>query len=102
MPVVSYGGGSPWKNTKMTNGQFLDVLQIRPVPAEADDVLYEIETQYTHRPDLLAYDLYGSPKLWWVFAQRNMDVIKDPVYDMVAGTQIYLPKGPKLKEMLGI
>jgi len=102
MPTVSYGGASPWKNTKLTNGQYLDVLQIRSVPSEADDVLYEIETQYTHRPDLLAYDLYGSPKLWWVFAQRNMDVIKDPVYDMVAGVQIYLPKGPKLKEMLGI
>jgi hypothetical protein len=50
---------------------------------------------------LLAYDLYGSTKLWWVFAQRNMNVIKDPVYDMVTGTKIYLPQGSKLTEVLG-
>jgi len=101
MPA-SYSSSSPWKNTKFINGQHLGVLAIRPIPAEADDVLYEIEPQYTHRPDLLAYDLYGTPKLWWVFAQRNMDVVKDPVFDIEAGTEIFLPKGPKLKEMLGI
>ena len=65
-------------------------------------MLYVSEAQYTHRPDLLAYDLYGTPKLWWVFAQRNMDSIKDPVYDIEAGLEIYLPKGPALKQMLGI
>jgi len=101
MPA-NYSNTSPWKNTKFVNGQYLGTLQIRPVPEEADDVLYEIEPQYTHRPDLLAYDLYGNSKLWWVFAQRNMDVIKDPVFDIEAGTKIYLPKGPALKEMLGI
>lgn len=99
---ASYSNSSPWKNTKFINGQYLGTLSIRPIPAEADDVLYEIEAQYTHRPDLLAYDLYGSAKLWWVFAQRNMDVIKDPVFDLEAGTKIYLPKGPAMKEMLGI
>ena len=71
------------------------------MPAYDDDILYTIESQYEHRPDLLAYDLYGSPKLWWVFAQRNMDVLKDPVYDMVTGTKIYIPQGEKLTETLG-
>jgi hypothetical protein len=99
---ASYGNASPWKNTGFQNGQYLALLSIRAVPAEADDVLYEIEPQYTHRPDLLAYDLYGSSKLWWVFAQRNMDTIKDPVFDIEAGTKIFLPKGPALKELLGI
>ena len=99
---ASYGNASPWKNTGFQNGQYLSLLSIRAVPAEADDVLYEIEPQYTHRPDLLAYDLYGNSKLWWVFAQRNMDTIKDPVFDIEAGTQIFLPKGPALKELLGI
>ena len=101
MPA-SYSNSSPWKNTGYVNGQYLGTLQIRPVPSQADDVLYEIEPQYTHRPDLLAYDLYGSSKLWWVFAQRNMDTIKDPVFDIEPGTKIFLPKGPALKEMLGI
>lgn len=100
--MANYTKESPWANTKVVNGQYLNFLSIRSVPAESDDILYTIESQYTHRPDLLAYDLYGSPKLWWVFAQRNMDVIKDPVYDIEPGTQIYLPKGDRLQELLGL
>ena len=99
---VSYTNSSPWKNTKVVDNRYLGTFQIRPVPSEPDDFLYTIETQYTHRPDLLAHDVYGSSKLWWVFAQRNMDVIKDPVFDMVAGVQIFLPKGPSLKNILGV
>jgi len=80
----------------------MEVLTIRPVPAEADDFRYTIENQYTHRPDLLSFDLYGTPKLWWVFVQRNMSVIKDPIYDFVAGTTIYIPKKTNLQRFLGI
>lgn len=100
--MASYSTSSPWGKTKYVNSQYLDLLTIRPVPAESDDVLYTIETQYTHRPDLLAYDMYGDKDLWWVFAQRNMDVIKDPVYDIEAGIQIYVPKGDKLQRILGL
>jgi len=100
--MAKYSASSPWHITKTRNSQFLDFLSIRPVPKESDDVLYTIEVQYTHRPDLLAYDLYGSKDLWWVFAQRNMDVIKDPIYDFEEGTEIYLPKGPQLRKLLGL
>jgi hypothetical protein len=100
--MVNYTGSSPWAATSIENEQYLDVLNIRPIPATADDALYTVEVQYTHRPDLLAYDLYGSSKLWWVFSQRNMDVLKDPIYDLVAGVKIYLPQGPKLRTALGI
>ena len=97
-----YSPSSPYYKTPFVSGQYLDILKIRPIPAEPDDVLYIIQIQYTHRPDLLAHDVYGSSKLWWVFAQRNMDVIKDPVFDMVAGVEIFLPKGPSLKNILGV
>ncbi len=100
--MASYKKNSPWASTKTVSNQYLDVLTIRPVPEEGDDILYEIEEQYTHRPDLLAYDLYNDKDLWWVFAQRNMDVIKDPVYDIESGTKIYLPKGDKLRKLLGM
>ena len=81
---------------------YLDILQIRPVAAEQDDYLYNIEPQYTHRPDLLAFDLYGTAKLWWVFSQRNLDVIQDPIFDFVPGTQIFIPKRSGLISTLGI
>ena len=66
-----------------------------------DDPLYTIEPQYHHRPDLLAYDMYRDHKLWWIFAQRNMDVMEDPIYDLTAGKQIYLPQKEKVFELLG-
>lgn len=96
-----YSNTSPWFDTKIVEKK-LDFLQIRPVAAEADDFLYKLEAQYTHRPDLLAYDLYGTAKLWWVFTQRNMDVIKDPIYDFVPGIRIYIPKKTKLFQALGL
>jgi hypothetical protein len=100
--MAEYTSNSPWFNTGIVNDQYLDLLSIRPVPESSDDVLYTIEPQFTYRPDLLAYGLYGTNKLWWVFAQRNMNVIKDPVYDFVPGTEIYIPQGPRLREVLGI
>lgn len=101
MPLL-YDASSPYSNTPVINDQYLDILNIRPVPAEDDDILYTVETQYTYRPDLLAYDLYGTTKLWWVFAQRNLDILKDPVYDLVPGIKIYLPKGNNLQQQLGV
>ena len=99
--MAVYKPSSPWKDTPVENN-YLAVLTIRPVSAEPDDFLYTIEPQYTYRPDLLDYDLYGDSKLWWVFTQRNLDVIQDPVYDFVAGTKIYIPKGNSLKTVLGL
>ena len=92
---------SPWARTKIRDGQYLDILKIRPVPEDSDDVIYEIQSQYHQRPDLLAYDMYGSSKLWWVYAQRNMDTLKDPVYDFQTGYSIYVPKGSRLRQLLG-
>jgi hypothetical protein len=99
--MAKYSKASPWANTQQNN-LYLELLDIRPVPSEADDVRYVIENQYRHRPDLLAYDLYGNAKLWWVFVQRNMTVLKDPIYDFRPGTAIYLPKQRNLSKFLGV
>ena len=99
--MANYNKATPWFTTPQNN-LYLELLEIRPVPAEADDYRYTIENQYRHRPDLLAYDLYGNAKLWWVFVQRNMSVIKDPIYDFVPGTTIYIPKKSNLNKYLGV
>jgi hypothetical protein len=99
--MTKYRQTSPYYNT-VQNNLYLELLRIRPVPAEVDDFLYTIENQYKYRPDLLSYDLYGTPKLWWVFVQRNMSTIKDPVFDFVPGTQIYIPKKSNLERLLGV
>jgi hypothetical protein len=99
--MATYSSTSPWSDTPQ-NSLYLELLEIRPIPAEDDDFRYVIENQYKHRPDLLAYDLYGNAKLWWVFVQRNMNVIKDPIYDFTPGTTIYLPKKSNLERFLGV
>lgn len=99
--TATYSNKSPWFTTPLTKN-YLDILSIRPVSAETDDFLYTIEPQYTHRPDLLAFDLYGDSNLWWVFIQRNLDVLQDPIFDFIPGKQIYLPKNSSLTTVLGL
>lgn len=99
--MAKYTSTSPYYRTTIVQN-YLDVLTIRPVSAEPDDYLYTIQPQYTYRPDLLAYDLYKESKLWWVFIQRNLDVLQDPIFDFVPGKQIYVPKASSLKTVLGI
>jgi hypothetical protein len=99
--AAKYRNTSPWFTTPITQN-YLDLLSIRPVAADVTDFLYTIEIQYTHRPDLLAYDMYSDSTLWWVFTQRNLDKIQDPIFDFVPGTQIYIPQLSKLKISLGI
>ena len=99
--MADYSNTSPYFSTT-ENAISLDFLVPRTITAEEDDVSHTIDQIYAYRPDLLAYDLYGSPRLWWVFAQRNMDVLIDPIYDLIPGTQIYIPQGPQLRSLLGI
>jgi hypothetical protein len=85
-----YKKTSPWYITKQ-NTLYLELLTLRTIPISDDDFKYVIENQYKHRPDLLAFDLYQDAKLWWVFAQRNRSILKDPIYDFSPGTTIFCP-----------
>lgn len=96
-----YDSSSAYKNTPMFQGRFLDIMVPRDIPKVADDILYTISKTYEFRPDRLAYDLYGDPKLWWVFAARNKNTIYDPVWDFKAGYRIFLPKKATLQQVLG-
>jgi len=88
--MAIYKKTSPWYITKQ-NTLYLELLTIRPILISDDDFKYVIENQYRHRPDLLAFDLYQDAKLWWVFAQRNRSILKDPIYDFSPGTTIFCP-----------
>lgn len=99
--MATYSNNSPWYSTQVVQ-DFLDILSIRPVAAESDDFVYIIEPQYNGRPDLLSYDLYGTSKLWWVFTQRNMNVLQDPIFDFRPGVEIYIPKKSGLFKVLGL
>lgn len=91
MPTLSYRKDSFLKYAGFIEDTFLDVNNLPSLPKSVDDEEYVINAAYAERPDLLAHDLYGSTRLWWVFALRNPDVIKDPIRDFTEGTRIYLP-----------
>lgn len=98
--MANYDATSPYYLTPYRQF-FLDVMVNRPVPKENDDILYSINLTYQYRPDLLAFDLYGSPTLWWVFYQRNPNTLTAPPLDFSIGKRIYLPKLSTLKSALG-
>ena len=98
--MANYDSTSPYYLTQYSQF-FLDVMVNRPIPKLNDDLLWEINTTYQYRPDLLAYDLYDNAGLWWVFYQRNPNALTAPPLDFKAGTQIYLPKISTLQSVLG-
>jgi hypothetical protein len=64
------------------NTVYLPVIQSR-----SDDISYQV--QVADRIDLLAYQFYGDPVLWWVIADRNnMEIL--PI-DLHPGSTIVIP-----------
>lgn len=93
MTAVVYNKRSPYYNTTQKDKyvQYLDFWSNITIPASSNDELITLDTKYSNRPDLLAFDMYGSAQLWWAFAVRNPDIIKDPIFDFKPGISIYIP-----------
>jgi hypothetical protein len=99
---MSYPASSPYHTSTVVNNQYLSVMNNRSIPGNPNDVYWAITPTYNLRPDLLASDLYNDSRLWWVFAQRNPNTIKDPLSDFVTGTKIFIPNEETLKQALGL
>ena len=98
--MATYPATSPYFNTGITQF-YLDTMVNRPIPKLADDIQFEITQTYQYRPDMLAFDLYETPTLWWVFYQRNPNALQAPPLDFQVGVRIYLPKITTLQSVLG-
>jgi hypothetical protein len=98
--MSTYSDRSPYYDTK-SFGNFLDVMVNRPIPADSTDSLITLSAGYHQRPDLLAFDLYGDSRLWWVFTMRNPSIFEDPVFDFTSGTQLYVPAQQTVATALG-
>jgi hypothetical protein len=70
---------------------YLDLWTEIEIPESPNDLLIEVDPKYDERPDLLSFDLYGTPRLWWVFAIRNPDTLIDPINDFRSGILIFAP-----------
>lgn len=99
--MASYDATSPYYITPQTRFG-LGIMANRPVPKKASDQLFTINLTYQYRPDLLAFDLYGDSRLWWVFYQRNPNTLNNPIADFDIGVEIYLPTLETIKTSLGL
>lgn len=99
--AAEYSKNSPYFGTPKI-GNFLDIWAGKSIPPRSTDKYYEIDSFYNLRPDIMAYDLYGNSNLWWVFAVRNPNAIKDPIFDFKTGTRIYVPRKDSLSAALGL
>lgn len=99
MSIVNYSSSSPYADTGQTNW-YLDLLSYRDIGRDSTDTIQTLVQKYENRPDLLSYDLYGTPNYWWVFMIVNPNVIKDPIYDMTVGISIYCPTAARLTQVL--
>lgn len=80
---------------------FLDVNNLPTVPQSVADEKFVITAKYDSRPDLLAHDTYGNSRVWWVIVLRNIDIIRDPIRDFKAGTEISLPSKNTVETLTG-
>jgi hypothetical protein len=101
MTNPAYSKSSPYFNTPQKSN-YLDIMNIRDIPSLKNDTQFTVTSQYKHRPDLLAFDIYQNEQLWWVFAMRNKDVIRDPIYDMIPGIKIFIPQLTTINKSLGL
>ena len=79
---------------------YLDLWNPVEVPTSVNDKEYVIESRYDRRPDLLASEEYESPRLWWIFAMANKDLLIDPIEDFTSGTVITVPAKTTIERLI--
>ena len=98
--MASFHSNQSFLKKADVNKFYLGMNNLPKIPKSSADRLYAIESRYENRPDLLAHELYGTVKLWWVFALRNPDVIIDPLTDFTSGKKIHIPPRETIDRVL--
>lgn len=69
-------------------------LEVRDFPRHNTDVMVTVRPEESGRPDLLAYNVYGSTSLMWFILQYNY--IIDITEEFITGRQLILPTQKRL------
>ena len=98
-----YSSSSVYYTTPFDSQGNLSYWTPRPIPALNSDKIVTISETYNQRPDLMAHDMYGDSRLWWVYAQRNPNSLAaDPLGNFISGLKIYIPDPNTVKTALGL
>lgn len=75
----------------------MDVASL-PNLKDVEGTYIQVPPECENRPDLLSYQQYGTSRLWWVISIANADILKDPVWDLRSGMQLFIPNKSVLQE----
>lgn len=98
MPRTVYKSSSPYYETTQTSW-FLDFWEGKTIEPDSTDLQIEITPEFNLNPGLLSEKLYGTPDYRWVFALRNRDVLKDPLWDFTTGKKIWVPTKQRVESL---
>lgn len=79
---------SPWAHLQ-NEGQLSGPYIHRSVKPAADDFYVTVSDRQHQAPDVLAFDLYGEWRLWWLIPLLNE--LEDPTFDLQAGLEVRCP-----------
>ena len=77
--------------TTPVNSKYTEYYEPNAVYRDRATRVVELTEKHAGRPDVLAHELYGNARLWWVFVHMNPNKIKDPVRDFVPGKKLLVP-----------
>jgi len=98
--MVKFNRKSPYFETSIGPRFIGHYVHREILPADTDYML-EVGTKYHERPGLLAFDLFGTRDLAWVFIAMNRDLMTDPIYSLRAGMTISVPTRERILELVG-
>ena len=102
MTKIVYPATSAYAATPQSD-KFIGRYVHRTIAPDPDtDSVYVVESKYHNRPEKLAFDLYGKSSLFWVFVARNINLMRDPVWDLEAGMEIIVPSPAYVSRVLGL
>lgn len=65
---------------------------------DSSSIKYTIPLKYQYRPDLIAAEFYGDPKLWWVLVYANK--MNNCPEDFFSTNIITIPNPNKVKNFI--
>ncbi len=58
-------------NDPITGEKFLQTYKIPEIKSRPTDISYTVTSDRAFRPDLISYDFYDTPTLWWLICVAN-------------------------------
>lgn len=82
-----------------TNNNGYERGYFEPITIPFDDLTdyyFTVPDKYDQKPGNMAFDLYGTPRLYWIFAYFNQDLVEDPLFGVRAGMELRIPSKQRL------